>query len=165
MKTTLLIAVFLVSCVALRAQDSGTFFLNFDHFALSVKDVDRSANFYTKILKLQELTNRTKMDGIRWMSLGDGKELHLVSILPGQVTVTKAVHLGLKTSKFDEVKKRLDEAKITYSDWPGAISKVTQRADGVRQMYFQDPDGYWIEVNSVGTPSAAAGVPTLAEKP
>lgn len=144
-------------CSVLRAQDAGGFSINFDHFALSVKDVDRSAEFYTKILKLQEITNRTKLPGIRWMSLGEGKELHLISILPGQVIVTKAVHLGLKTTKFDEVKKRLDDARIVYSDWPGAVNKVTNRADGVRQMYFQDPDGYWIEVNSVGTPTMAAG--------
>lgn len=25
--------------------------------------------------------------------------------------------------------------------------KVTLRSDGEHQIYFQDPDGYWIEVN------------------
>ena len=25
--------------------------------------------------------------------------------------------------------------------------KITTRPDGVHQIWFQDPDGYWIEVN------------------
>ncbi|MEO7539955.1 MAG: VOC family protein [Pyrinomonadaceae bacterium] len=148
----------------LRAQDVGSFAINFDHFALSVRDVDRSAEFYKNILKLPEITNRTKMAGIRWISLGEGKELHLISILPGQVTITKAVHLGLKTSNFNEVRKRLDDAMITYSDWPGAINTVTERADGVKQMYFQDPDGYWIEVNNVGESEPPPGSPSPSDK-
>ncbi|HZV69551.1 MAG TPA: hypothetical protein VFG10_08405 [Saprospiraceae bacterium] len=40
--------------------------------------------------------------------------------------------------------------KITYSDWPGVKHKVNIRADGIKQIFFQDPDGYWIEVNSIG---------------
>ncbi len=39
--------------------------------------------------------------------------------------------------------------KIAYSDWPGTPNKVNIRADGMKQVFFQDPDGYWIEVNSV----------------
>lgn len=165
MKKIALFAIVLACSGMLRAQDAGSFELRFDHFALSVKDVDRSTDFYTKILKLQEITNRTKMGGIRWMSLGDGKELHLISILPGQVIVTKAVHLGLKTTKFDEIKKALEDAKITYSDWPGAVKTVTKRADGVKQMYFQDLDGYWIEVNSAGESAAAVESPLAPENP
>jgi len=41
----------------------------------------------------------------------------------------------------------LDELKIKYSDWLEAPYKVHIRKDGIRQIYFQDPDGYWIEVN------------------
>ena len=40
--------------------------------------------------------------------------------------------------------------KLDYSDWPGNSGKINIRADGVKQIYFQDPDGYWLEVNSVG---------------
>jgi catechol 2,3-dioxygenase-like lactoylglutathione lyase family enzyme len=43
----------------------------------------------------------------------------------------------------------LEKMNLAYSDWPGATNKITIRADGIKQIYFQDPDGYWIEVNSV----------------
>ena len=48
----------------LQAQDT-SFNFTFNHFALSVKDVDRSCEFYKNVLKLKEITNRTKMEGIR----------------------------------------------------------------------------------------------------
>ena len=135
---------------SLAAQDNAAFNFTFNHLALSVKDVDRSAEFYKNVLSLQEITNRTKMDGIRWFSLGENKELHLISILKETFTINKAIHIALTTSNFDEFAKRLDRLKIVYSDWPGTPGKINLRADGIKQIFFQDPDGYWIEVNSVG---------------
>ncbi|MBA4406932.1 glyoxalase [bacterium] len=133
----------------LRAQDTGTFSFTFNHLALSVKDINRSAEFYKNILKLPEITNLTKIQGVRWFSLGEGKELHLISILPEQVTINKAVHLALTSPNFDVLINVLKELNITYSDWAGVPNTVNIRADGIKQIYFQDPDGYWIEVNNV----------------
>lgn len=133
----------------LHAQDNRSFNFTFNHLALSVKEVDRSADFYNKVLKLQEITNRTKMAGIRWFSLGEGKELHLISTLKENITINKAVHLALTTANFDLFIEDLNKMNIAYSDWPGALHKINIRTDGIKQIYFQDPDGYWIEVNSV----------------
>lgn len=132
------------------ANDKTPLTLTFNHLALSVKDVNRSADFYGNILKLQEITNRTRMDGIRWFSLGEGKELHLISILKDPVSVNKAVHFALTTTDIDSFAKVLEKMNVVYSDWPGTPNRINIRADGIKQIYFQDPDGYWIEVNSVG---------------
>ena len=131
----------------LQAQENPNF--TFNHIALSVKSLDKSATFYKDVLQLQEITNKTKIEGIRWFALGEGKELHLVSILKEPVTINKALHFALSTSNFDVFIKKLEKENITYSDWPGVMNKVTLRADGIQQVYFQDPNGYWIEVNSV----------------
>ena len=133
----------------LQAQEVSSFNLTFNHLALSVKDVDRSAEFYKKVLKLNEITNKTKIEGIRWLSMGEGKELHLISILKEEVTINKALHFALTTSNFDSFVKTLDEMNISYSDWPGTPQKINIRADGIKQIYFHDPDGNWIEINSV----------------
>lgn len=147
-KTSLLLLAFILSGF-LQAQDAGTYNFTFNHIALSVKDVDHSADFYKKVLNLNEITNKTKIEGIRWFSLGEGKELHLISILKESVTINKALHFALTTANFESFVKILDEMEISYSDWPGTPQRINMRADGIKQIFFQDPDGYWIEVNSV----------------
>lgn len=133
-----------------QAQESDSFNVTFNHMALSVKDIDRSVAFYKKVLSLKEIINRTKTEGIRWFSLGENKELHLISIVKENVTINKAVHLALTTSDFDRFVKALEKENIVYSDWPGTVNKINIRPDGIKQIFFQDPDGYWIEMNSVG---------------
>jgi len=147
MRTIVFFILIVVITGLAHAQEKSSVTLN--HLALSVKDVDRSAEFYKTVLGLEEITNRTKNPGIRWFSLGEDKELHLISTVPGEIILTKAVHLGLTNSNFDSFIKTLESRKITYSDWPGTVNTINTRADGVKQVFFQDPDGYWIEVNNV----------------
>ena len=150
MRKILLLSIALFLTFIAKAQDTSSLNFTFNHLALSVKDTDRSEDFYRNVLNLTEITNRTKMEGIRWLSLGEGKELHLISIVKEDVIINKAVHLALTTSNFDNFVKTLERENIIYSDWPGTLNKVNIRADGIKQIFFQDPNGYWIEVNSVG---------------
>ena len=147
MKKIILLLLTLPLFGTLQAQETTNF--TFNHLALSVKNLNESATFYKEVLGLQEITNKTKIEGIRWFSFGEGKELHLVSFLKEPVTINKAVHFALSTSNFEAFIKTLEAKKIIYSDWPGNANKVSFRTDGIKQMYFQDPHGYLIEANSV----------------
>jgi len=150
MRQKTLLIIFLLMTGELWAQENPSFNLTLNHIALSVKDLNRSAEFYKNVLQLQEITNKTQIEGIRWFSLGEGKELHLISILKENVTINKAVHLALTTAHFDSFIKTLETRNIEYSDWPGTPHKINIRTDGIKQIFFQDSEGYWIEVNSVG---------------
>ena len=148
MKKISLLLIAVVCTTLLQAQDSVTSKFSFNHLALSVKDVNRSAEFYSKVLQLSEIINRTKIEGIRWFVLADGKELHLISIIKEPVVINKAINMGLATKNIDAFIQRLVALKIPYSDWPGKPNTVNIRTDGVKQIFFQDPDGYWVEVNN-----------------
>ena len=135
-KVALLIFVSLLS-LHLQAQDRTSFNLTFNHLAVSVKDVNRSAEFYANILKFEEITNRSKLEGVRWFSIGEGKELHLISFVKENIALNKAIHLAFTTPNFDAFVAMLEKMKIPYSDWPGTPNKVNIRADGMKQVFFR----------------------------
>lgn len=55
-------------------------------------------------------------------------------------------HFCLSTPNFDAALRDLVNKGVTHANVNGEAGKISIRADGVRQTYFQDPDNYWIEV-------------------
>ena len=119
----------------------------FNHIALSVKDVDESVKFYQDVLQLKEIKNTASDSKTRWLSLGEGKQLHLIPRPNAEIKINKSVHFALSTTDLDAFIIHLKALNIEYSDWPNTPNKDYIRKDGIRQVYFQDPNGYWIEIN------------------
>ncbi len=141
-----------LSCLflhGLNAQKAADFQFTFDHHALSVSDLDASAKFYGEILSLKETEDAAKNPAIRWFVLRDGRQLHLIQTEEKDIYLTKTVHFSFAAKHFDKFIKHLENQNIPYSDWLGEPGKIAQRPDGIRQVYIQDPDGYWIEINDV----------------
>ena len=42
----------------------------------------------------------------------------------------------------------LDELHVKYGNWKGDSKEPQLRPDGIKQVYLQDPDNNWIEVNN-----------------
>ncbi|WP_452232040.1 VOC family protein [Lacinutrix sp. MEBiC02595] len=124
------------------------FTFSFNHIAISVKDVDKSMAFYQKVLQLKEVENTASNSKTRWLALGEGKQLHIIPRPKEEVKTNKAVHFALAIADIDAFIQHLNTLRVDYSDWLGTTSKDYVRKDGVQQVYFQDPDGYWIEINN-----------------
>jgi len=120
---------------------------SFNHIALSVKDVDASITFYQKVFQFKEIKNTASNSKTRWLAIGEGKQLHLISRPNAEIKINKAVHVAFATSNFKSFVNFLNKENIPYSDWRDTPNKDYVRDDGIQQIYFQDPDGYWIEVN------------------
>jgi catechol 2,3-dioxygenase-like lactoylglutathione lyase family enzyme len=120
----------------------------FNHIALSVKDVNQSVAFYQKVLQLKEIENTASSSKTRWLQLTESTQLHLISRPNAEIKINKAVHFALATTHLNEFINHLETLNIEYSDWKDTPNKDYIRDDGVKQIYFQDPDGYWIEVNN-----------------
>jgi lactoylglutathione lyase len=82
-----------------------------------------------------------------WLSIGERAALHLIA---GATTIAEQdmdVHIAFRVESVDEIVSRLKQAQVGYYNAKRETGKITVRPDGVKQIYFQDPDGYWIEVN------------------
>lgn len=136
-----------VLIVSLAASNSLS--LTFDHYSITVKNLNTSASFYREILSLPEIENKTEKETIRWFSMGGDAELHLIEGNTDEIKMIQRIHLALKTSNLDSLLDNLEKNDIYYASAYGKPYTYNIRPDGVRQIYFQDPDGYWIEVNDV----------------
>lgn len=122
----------------------------FHHLALSVRDVAESIAFYQLVLGLEEIPNTASDSPTRWLSLGKGTQLHLIPYGIDDIKVNKGVHLALRTRDMDAFVRHLAEVNVEWMDWHNTPDRSYLRKDGIRQVYFQDPNGYYIEVNDAG---------------
>ncbi len=121
---------------------------HFNHIALAVKDVNESIAFYQKVFGLKEIENTASNSKTRWLSLNEHKELHLIPVPEANIQIVKEVHFALSTTDIDMCAAHLSALQIPYFDWLGVQGKIHVRKDGIKQLYFQDPNGYWVEVNN-----------------
>lgn len=120
----------------------------FDHYAVIVKDLERASKFYLDVMGLEEIYDATEKDHIRWFSLGPHLALHVIeSPEVADVRIGKSVHLALTRPDFKNFVAGLRASEYPFENWAGQPDTTNLRPDGVAQVYFQDPDGYWIEVN------------------
>ena len=57
------------------------------------------------------------------------------------------LHIAYAVKEYDGYFCFLNKKGIAYSNFSGERKKIWIRPDGVKHVYFQDPDGYWIEIN------------------
>ena len=129
---------------SLSAQNP--FQLNKDHDALLVKDLEKSADFYGNVLGLKEIPNGGLPDHIRWFQLGDKVQIHLIQS-DEMTEKNKGVHFAWNTAELPKLMEYLKSKNIHFENWPGEAGTTNTRPDGVKQIYLQDPDGYWVEIN------------------
>jgi len=146
----LLIVFFFLISFYCFAQNNQSFNLTYDHQALLVKNLERSSAFYKQILQLKELDNITGLNFVRWFSTGSGTQLHLIEGDTKDIVTNKGVHFAFSLSDLDGFMEFLDSREIKYVNYFGDKIEPNVRADEVKQVYIQDPDGYWIEINDAG---------------
>ncbi|MDQ3291871.1 MAG: VOC family protein [Bacteroidota bacterium] len=118
-----------------------------NHVALHVKDLQTTTAFYENFLQLKKIPEPFK-DGLHtWFSVGEKSHLHLIQGKPHETLYDKSEHLCFSVASVEDFISRLKKANIKFENWTGTPQEYTLRTDGVKQVYFQDPDGHWIEVN------------------
>ena len=119
----------------------------YNHSALCAKDLKRTTYFYNEVLRLKKIKNPFNDTLHTWLKTGPGLALHIIK---GNCTVMDniSIHLCFSVRSLEAFIKHLDQLDIKYCDFNKVPKKIQARPDGVSQIYFQDPDGNWIEVNN-----------------
>ncbi len=132
-------------CVLLSAQ---SFEFQYDHYSFIVKDLEKTGDFYATVLGLEEIPHPSGSSGFRWFRIHENSQLHLIGKDSVPMAHNKSEHLCLATRNLEGLIAHLTKNGITYWDWPGKENAVTDRADGVRQIYIKDPENNWVEINT-----------------
>ena len=141
----LLVSLLFLGLYTTNAQD---FDFHYDHYSFVVQDLKKVGDFYADVLKLEEIPHPSDPDGFRWFRIRGNSQLHLI----GKDTVirqeNKSVHLCLSTAKLETFIEHLNSKNVPFWDWPGQKGAITNRADGVKQIYLLDPEKNWVEINN-----------------
>jgi lactoylglutathione lyase len=118
-----------------------------DHNALYVKDLDKSAAFYKDVMLLEVIPEPFHDGKHVWFRTGEHSQLHVIqgaaAIYPHDINT----HYAYSVPNLAVFTKHLDEMHVKYGNWKGDSKSPQLRPDGIKQVYLQDPDGFWIEVN------------------
>ena len=118
-----------------------------NHIAHYVVDLKVSTDFYLNIVGLDSIPEPFHDGRHTWLSVGYKSHLHLISGAVEKKVQDKNAHLCFSVESVNDFIKVLKAHNIEYESWLGEKNSVTNRTDGVKQIYFKDPDGYWLEIN------------------
>lgn len=118
-----------------------------NHIAIYVVDLKTSTSFYQDIVGLDTIPEPFHDGRHTWFSIGPKSHLHLIQGAKAKAEHEKNSHLCFSVSSVEAFTQILKKNNVAWENWAGEKYVVTNRVDGVKQVYFKDPDGYWIEIN------------------
>ncbi len=121
--------------------------VHINHTAVYVIDLKQSANFYSNIIGLDTVPEPFHDGKHIWFSTGQHSMLHVIQGATEKRAYYKNQHTCFTVPDFEIFVSKLQAANWTWEDVSGKKNAITTRIDGVHQIWLQDPDGYWLEIN------------------
>src|SRR6266853_1776505 len=160
---------FALFCDVLAAAEHAPLVPAVDSIGLTVSDLDRSVEFYSKVLSFEKVSE-TEVDGPEYehlegvfglrmrtarMRLGD-EFIELTEFLAPRGRPapqdTRAndrwfQHIAIIASDMERAYQRLRENKVEHaSSGPQRLPDWNKNAGGIQAFYFRDPDGHFLEI-------------------
>lgn len=124
-----------------------------DHVAMIVEDVERSRQFYGRVLNMTEVSRPESFNFPgAWFRSGRA-EVHLIGEAEAgrAATIQPAYferelrrgylpHVAFEVADLEALRRHLETLEVPIVGGPQS------RGDGVTQLYVRDPDGYVIEL-------------------
>ncbi|MEJ7643486.1 MAG: VOC family protein [Chryseolinea sp.] len=150
-KTLKLCLAIIISLLAVHAnaQSGNTdIAVSLNHIGIYVTNLKTSTTFYENILNLKQIPEPFHDGKHTWFTIGAAGHLHLIEGEKKHYDRDRNDHLCFSVKNIDAFISNLDKHKVEYTNWPGTAKEPTVRVDGVKQIYFKDPDGHLIEINN-----------------
>ena len=114
--------------------------IELNHVAIHITDVEKSADFFRRVLLLEPIPRPAFDFPGAWFRLGANQELHLIGrsdepVLPR----SRNNHFALKVDELDLWEAHLKKVGADYRP-------RKQRPDGAWQVFVRAPDGHVIEL-------------------
>ncbi len=144
----ILLLVFTINIMTSNAQSSNPGIgVTINHIAISVTDLEESEKFYRDVIGLTQIDEPFGVGRHAWFDIGGGAELHVIRAADERRERDRSNHLCFSVSSMEDFIDRIEANGIDWYDAAGNPRKINIRPDGIQQIYFTDPDGYWIEIN------------------
>ena len=145
MKSSIITAFLL--CFLFIAGNAQKSKVHINHTAVYVIDLKQSANFYSNIIGLDTVPEPFHDGKHIWFSTGQHSMLHVIQGATEKRAYYKNQHTCFTVPDFEIFVSKLQAVNWTWEDVSGKKNTITTRIDGVHQIWLQDPDGYWLEIN------------------
>jgi lactoylglutathione lyase len=142
MKRFILLLCLLTACAAVHAQRT-----HINHTAIYVVDLKASSMFYRDIMDLDTIPEPFHDGKHAWFQTGPGIALHIIEGAAMKKEYYRNQHTCFSVASVEGFITVLQKNNIPWEDKDGRKMAVSTRIDGVKQLWLQDPDGYWIEIN------------------
>jgi lactoylglutathione lyase len=121
--------------------------VHINHTAIYVIDIKQAANFYSNIIGLDTVPEPFHDGKHVWYSTGAHTMLHVIEGANAKKDYYKNQHTCFTVSDFNAFIEKMKKIQWSWEDVAGKKNAITTRIDGVHQIWLQDPDGYWLEIN------------------
>ncbi len=118
-----------------------------NHTAIYVVDLKASTAFYQNIIGLDTIPEPFHDNKHAWFKTGPGISLHIIQGAKKKKKYYRNQHTCFTVTSVTAFTAQLKLQNIPWEDKDGTKMATTSRVDGVMQIWLQDPDGYWIEIN------------------
>ena len=151
MKPKLLVVSLLALVLSLQnahAQSDAKPRAAINHLAIFVVNLQQSAGFYENIIGLDTIPEPFHDGKHVWLRIGPHSALHIIQGADAPKSYYKNNHICFSIPSMEAFVEKLRKNNLKWEDAGGKQGAITNRVDGVKQIWLQDPDGYWIEINN-----------------
>ncbi len=118
-----------------------------NHVAIFVVDLQKSMAYYSNFFQLDTIPEPFHDGKHAWYSIAPGIALHVIQGADKPKEYFLNNHMCFSVPSIEKFVEKLKAAHMGWVNAKAEPGVITTRIDGVKQIWVNDPDGYFIEVN------------------